>query len=109
MSPRSRCVASLNSKQNTYSMQNKIFVGSLNYKTTNDALRDHFSQVGTVTSATHLIDKLNGRPRGYGFVEFSSEEEARAAVEKLNGVELDGRALFVDLAKPKEEGFRKAA
>lgn len=90
-------------------MQNKVFVGSLSFKTTNDALRDHFSQVGTVTSATHLVDKMTGRAKGFGFVEFSSEAEARAAVEKLNGVELDGRALFVDMAKPKEEGFRKAA
>lgn len=90
-------------------MQNKVFVGSLNFKTTNDTLRDHFSQVGTVTSATHLVDKMTGRNKGYGFVEFSSEEEARAAVEKLNGVELEGRALFVDMAKPKEEGFRKSA
>ncbi len=88
-------------------MQNKIFVGSLNFKTTNDGLRDHFSQIGNVTSATILMDKMTGRSKGYGFVEFSSEEEARAAVDKLNGVELDGRALFVDLARPKEEGFKR--
>lgn len=90
-------------------MQNKVFVGSISFKTDNDGLRNHFSQVGNVTSATILTDKLNGRSKGYGFVEFSSEEEARAAVEKLNGVELDGRALFVDLARPKEEGFKRAA
>ena len=88
-------------------MQNKIFVGSLNFKTSNDGLREHFAQIGNVTSATVLMDKMTGRSKGYGFVEFSSEEEAKAAVEKLNGVELDGRALFVDLARPKEEGFKR--
>ncbi|MCC6198651.1 RNA-binding protein [Candidatus Nomurabacteria bacterium] len=88
-------------------MQNKIFVGSISFKTTNDGLRDHFAQVGTVTSATVHMDKMTGRSSGFGFVEFSSEEEAKAAVEKLNGVELDGRPLFVDIARPKAEGFKR--
>jgi cold-inducible RNA-binding protein len=90
-------------------MLNKVFVGSIAFKTNNDGLAAHFSQVGTVTSATILTDKMTGRSKGYGFVEFASEEEAKAAVDKLNGVELDGRPLFVDLARPKQEGFRKAA
>lgn len=89
-------------------MQNKVFVGSISFKTDSNGLNAHFSQVGTVTKADILTDKMTGRSKGYGFVEFSSEEEARAAVEKLNGVELDGRALFVDLARPKEEGFKRA-
>lgn len=90
-------------------MQNKVFVGSISFKTSNEALSAHFSQVGTVTSATILTDKMTGRSRGYGFVEFSTAEEAQAAVDKLNGVELDGRALFVQIARPKEEGFKRAA
>lgn len=85
-------------------MNNKVFVGSISWNTNNEGLAAHFAQVGTVTSATILMDKMSGKSKGYGFVEFSSEAEAQAAVDKLNGVELDGRALFVDLAKPKTEG-----
>jgi RNA recognition motif-containing protein len=88
-------------------MNNKVFVGSISWSTTNEGLASHFAQVGTVTSATILMDKMTGKSKGYGFVEFASEAEAQAAVDKLNGVELDGRALFVDLAKPKTEGARK--
>lgn len=85
-------------------MNNKVFVGSLSWGTTNDTLAAHFSTVGTVTKADVLMDKMTGKSKGFGFVEFSSEEEARAAVEKLNQSELDGRTIFVDLARPKEEG-----
>ncbi len=85
-------------------MNNKVFVGSLSWGTTNDGLAAHFGSVGTVTSAMVIMDKMTGKSKGFGFVEFSSEAEAQAAVEKLNQSELDGRAIFVQVARPKEEG-----
>lgn len=85
-------------------MNNKVFVGSLSWDTTNDSLAAHFSTVGTVTKADVLMDKMTGKSKGFGFVEFATEAEAQAAVEKLNQSELDGRAIFVDLARAKTEG-----
>jgi RNA recognition motif-containing protein len=85
-------------------MNNKVFVGSLSWSTTNDGLAAHFATVGTVTKADVLMDKMTGKSKGFGFVEFSTESEAQAAVDKLNQSELDGRAIFVDLARPKTEG-----
>lgn len=84
-------------------MNNKVFVGSISFKTTQDELAAYFASVGTVVSANIIMDKALNRSKGFGFVEFSSEEEARAAVEKLNNTELDGRTLFVDLAQPRAD------
>lgn len=84
-------------------MSNKVFVGSLSFKTEKDALESYFAQVGTVTKADVIHDKMTGKHKGFGFVEFSSEDEAKAAVEKLNNTELDGRTIFVDLARPSEK------
>lgn len=90
-------------------MSNKVFVGSLPFKTTDEELGAHFASAGTVTSAKVIIDKNDGKSKGFGFVEFSSDAEAQAAVDKLNGSSLDGRDIFVDIARPsekKEGGFR---
>ncbi len=90
-------------------MSNKVFVGSLPFKTTDEELAAHFASVGTVTSAKVIVDKMDGKSKGFGFVEFSSDAEAQAAVDKLNGSNLDGRDIFVDIARPsekKEGGFR---
>lgn len=84
-------------------MKNKVFVGSISFNTNQQGLSDYFAQVGNVTSANIIHDKMTGRSKGFGFVEFSTEEEARAAVEKLNNTELDGRTIFVDLAQPRVE------
>ena len=81
-------------------MAKKLYIGGLSYNTTEDALRDAFSQVGTVTSATIIMDKMSGRSRGFGFVEMSTDEEAEAAIEMWNGKELDGRTLTVNEARP---------
>lgn len=83
-------------------MAKRLFVGSLSYNTTQDALRDAFAQVGTVESATIIMDKMTGRSKGFGFVEMSSDEEAQKAIETLNGKELDGRTLVVNEARPME-------
>ena len=84
-------------------MTNKLYVGSLSYDTTEDSLKDFFSQAGTVSSASIIIDKFSGRSKGFGFVEMSNEDEAKKAIEELNGKELDGRSIVVDEAKPMEK------
>ena len=87
-------------------MSTKLYVGSLSYSTTDESLREHFAQAGTVQSASVVMDKMTGRSRGFGFVEMASDEEAKKAIETLNGKELDGRALVVNEARPAGEGGR---
>jgi RNA recognition motif-containing protein len=84
-------------------MAKKLFVGSLPWATTSDDLKELFSQFGEVTSATIIIDKMNGRSRGFGFVEMSDDAAADAAIDKLNGSEYQGRTMVVNEAKPMEE------
>jgi len=81
-------------------MAKKLFVGNLPYSATEDELNKTFSQAGTVESAVIITDKISGRSKGFGFVEMSTEEEAKQAVETLNGKEMDGRALTVNEARP---------
>lgn len=90
-------------------MSNKVFVGSLPFSTTDEELAAHFAGAGTVTSAKVIIDKMSGRSKGFGFVEFSSDAEAQAAVDKFNNSMLGDRTIFVDIARPsekKEGGFK---
>ena len=84
-------------------MATRLFVGSLAWATTDDSLKDFFSGAGTVVSANVIVDRETGRSKGFGFVEMSSDEEAKAAVEQLNGKELDGRPIVVNEARPREE------
>lgn len=77
----------------------KLFVGGLSYSTSNDRLRDAFAAVGTVESASVVTDRDTGRSRGFGFVEMASMEDANAAVSRLNGSQLDGRQIKVEIAK----------
>lgn len=81
-------------------MATKLFVGNLDYTVTGDDLKELFSQAGTVTDAVVISDKMSGRSRGFGFVEMSTEEEAKAAVEKVNGADLKGRKINVNEARP---------
>ena len=83
-------------------MATKLFIGNLEYTVTSDDLREAFSQVGTVADAVVITDKMSGRSRGFGFVEMSSEDEAKAAIEKLNGSDLKGRKINVNEARPQE-------
>jgi cold-inducible RNA-binding protein len=78
----------------------KLFVGNLDYTVTSDDLREAFSQAGTVTDAVVITDKMSGRSRGFGFVEMGSDEEAKAAIEKMNGSDLKGRKINVNEARP---------
>ncbi len=81
-------------------MGTKLFVGGLSWDTKDDSLANFFSSAGTVVSAQVITDKFSGRSKGFGFVEMSSEAEAQAAIEKLNGQELDGRTVAVNEARP---------
>ena len=81
-------------------MATKLYVGSLPYSTTDERLKEVFSQAGNVTSASVIIDKMSGRSKGFGFVEMATEEEAQKAIEMLNGKDLDGRNIVVNEARP---------
>jgi len=84
-------------------MSNKLFVGNLSFQTTENDLQDAFAAYGTVVEANLMMDRMSGRPRGFGFVTMSSAEEAQKAIDALNGKELGGRALTVNVARPREE------
>ncbi|HKR01989.1 MAG TPA: RNA-binding protein [Pyrinomonadaceae bacterium] len=84
-------------------MATKLYVGNLSFKTTSDDLREHFSQAGTVESASVIEDRDTGRSRGFGFVEMATQEDAAAAIEQFNGKDLNGRNLTVNEAKPKTD------
>lgn len=84
-------------------MATKLFVGSLAWATNDDSLKNFFSDAGNVVSANVIVDRDTNRSKGFGFVEMGSEEEAKAAVDQLNGKELDGRAIVVSEARPREE------
>jgi RNA recognition motif-containing protein len=84
-------------------MSSKLFVGNLSFNTTENDLQDAFAAHGTVLETNLMMDRATGRPRGFGFVTMSSPEEAQKAIDALNGKDLDGRALTVNVAKPREE------
>jgi RNA recognition motif-containing protein len=84
-------------------MSNKLFVGNLSFNTTENDLNDAFAAHGTVVEANLMMDKMSGRPRGFAFVTMSTAEEAQKAISALNGAQLDGRSLTVNIARPREE------
>ena len=84
-------------------MGTKLYVGNLSFRTTSEDLREHFSQAGTVESASVIEDRDTGRSRGFGFVEMATPEDAAAAIEQFNGKEFGGRNLTVNEARPKTE------
>jgi len=84
-------------------MGKKLYVGSLSWNTTDQGLRDAFSQAGEVVSAQVIMDRMSGRSKGFGFVEMATQEEADAAIQMWNGKDLDGRAIVVNEARPMEE------
>ena len=81
-------------------MSTKLFIGSLPFKTTDQDLRDAFSEAGEVMSAVVIMDKMTGRSKGFGFVEYESEDDARRAIDMFNGKELGGRNIVVNEARP---------
>lgn len=85
-------------------MGKKLFVGNVPYSITEDRLKEIFSEAGEVASVAIITDKMTGRPRGFVFVEMATDEAAAKAVEMFDGKEVDGRALNVNEARPREEG-----
>ncbi len=82
----------------------RLYVGNLNFDTDEDALRNAFSAFGTVDEVAIITDRETGRPRGFGFVTMGNDDEARTAIEKLGGTELDGRTLNVNEARERSSG-----
>ena len=87
-------------------MENKLYVGNLPYAASEEDIKTHFSQAGTVTSVALITDRASGRAKGFGFVEMSSAEEAQKAISMFNGQSMGQRELKVSLARPREEGGR---
>jgi RNA recognition motif-containing protein len=81
----------------------RIYVGNLSYTTTEENLQDAFAAFGSVKSASILTDRETGRSRGFGFVEMESDDEAEAAINGMNGADLDGRRLTVNEARPRND------
>jgi RNA recognition motif-containing protein len=88
-------------------MAKKLYIGGLPYATTEEELKDAFSKAGSVESAIIIMDRATGRSKGFGFVEFSTEEEAQAAIEMFNDQDFNGRNLTVNEARPLEERPRR--
>ncbi|MEZ4156456.1 MAG: RNA-binding protein [Candidatus Paceibacterota bacterium] len=84
-------------------MAKKLFVGNLPYSVTSDSLKAHFEQAGTVADAVVINDKFSGRSKGFGFVEYESDDDAQKAIDMFNGKELEGREINVNEARPREE------
>ncbi len=80
-----------------------IYVGNLSYDVSDDQLREVFEAYGEVSSAKVISDKYSGRSKGFGFVEMDNDAEAQAAIDQLDGAEIDGRAVKVNEAKPRED------
>jgi len=84
-------------------MSTKLFVGNLSFKTTENDLQDAFAAHGTVLETNLMMDRMTGRPRGFGFVTMSTPEEAQKAIDAMHGAQLDGRPLTVNIARPRED------
>jgi RNA recognition motif-containing protein len=82
---------------------NKLYVGNLAYSVRDESLHQAFSQFGTVTSAKVMMDRDTGRSKGFGFVEMGSDAEAQSAINGMNGQALEGRAVVVNEARPRED------
>ena len=81
----------------------KLYVGNLSYDTAVDALKESFGEFGEIVDAVIITDKMSGRSKGFGFVEYADEKEAQKAVEAMDGKEVDGRKLVVNFARPPRE------
>ncbi len=86
-------------------MEKKLYIGNLPYQATEDSLKDLFAKAGTVESAAIITDKVSGRSKGFGFIEMSTEEEAKKAIEMFNEQDLEGRKMLVNEARPMKKRF----
>jgi len=83
--------------------QARLFVGNLSYQTGENDIQDYFAQVGAIKSVNLMMDKVTGKSRGFAFVEFSTAEEAQKAIEQFHNKDFQGRAITVNVARPREE------
>jgi RNA recognition motif-containing protein len=83
----------------------KLFVGGISWNLTEEELKEAFAKVGEVEEAKIITDRVSGRSKGFGFVTMATAEDAAKAIEEMNGVELDGRAITVNEARPQKERF----
>lgn len=83
--------------------QARLFVGNLSYQTGENDLQDYFAQAGTIKSVNLMMDKITGKSRGFAFIEFSTPEEAQKAIEQFHNKDFQGRAITVNVARPREE------
>jgi len=90
-------------KGGEYQMNKKLYVGNLDYSVTQDQIKEHFGQAGTVVDAVIINDRNTGRSKGFGFVEMSSDEEAKKAIEMFNQKDFNGRTIVVNEARPPRE------
>ena len=81
----------------------RLFVGNLSYQTMENDLQDYFAQAGAVNSVNLMMDKMTGKSRGFAFIEFANADEANKAIEQFHNKEFQGRALTVNIARPREE------
>ena len=84
-------------------MSNRLFVGNLSFQTTENDLQDAFAAFGTVTEANLMMDRMTNRSRGFAFITMGTPEEAQKAIDGMNGKDIDGRAITVNIARPREE------
>lgn len=98
-----RCPANAGLKESKMEDKSKLYVGNLPYSVTDESLKETFGAAGEVTEAKVITDKFSGRSKGFGFVTMKDEKAAQKAVEELNGKEIDGRALKVNVARPMRE------
>ncbi|OGM75357.1 RNA-binding protein [Candidatus Woesebacteria bacterium RIFOXYB1_FULL_38_16] len=84
-------------------MNKKLYVGNLDYSVTQEQIREYFAQAGNVIDAVVIMDKYSGRSKGFGFVEFETEEEAKKAIEMFNEKDFNGRNIVVNVARPPRE------
>lgn len=85
-------------------MPAKLYVGGLSYSTTSETLKEYFAQCGNVESAAVITDRFSGQSRGFGFIEMATAEEAQRAIAQLNGTDLDGRKITVNVSNPRPAG-----
>jgi cold-inducible RNA-binding protein len=95
--------ATVNRGHRIHHMSNKLFVGNLSFNTTENDLQDAFAPHGNVSEVNLMVDRSTGRSRGFAFVTMGTPEEAQAAIGAMNGTSIDGRALTVNIARPREE------
>lgn len=100
---RRRCFVHIKNYRKAYTMATKLFVGKLSYNTTDDSLLAAFTQFGKVLSAQVIKDRDSGQSKGFGFVEMDDDAAAQAAIKALDGKELDGRMVVVNVARPRED------